>query len=217
MTDFPGEIYSPRTKENKSGVVYDEGKKTITFAEDVTKLDDEVVAIETKLGITDAVINKCGGIKPDSDSVQAIQLQNAAGELILNVDTTNKKVGINIETPLEALHVGGVLRIEGGYNSQLDFYEAAALGGRIYWDKDTTQLIIYNAKSSALDAIKIADSLYIDGQLTINSDRLRIITNFSPATAGADGTQGDICWNSNYLYVCVATNTWKRVELSTWA
>ena len=49
MADFPGGVYSPRTKENKAGVVYNVDKKTIGYVEDVTKLDDEVVAIETFL------------------------------------------------------------------------------------------------------------------------------------------------------------------------
>jgi len=47
--NYPGSVYSPRTKENKSGAVYDADKKTIVFSEDVIKLDDEVVAIETDI------------------------------------------------------------------------------------------------------------------------------------------------------------------------
>ena len=49
MADFPGGVYSPRTKENKPGVAYEPAKTTIGFAEDINKLDDEVVAIETFL------------------------------------------------------------------------------------------------------------------------------------------------------------------------
>ncbi len=47
MASYPGSIYEPRAKENKSGVVYDPTKKTVLFVEDVSKLDDEVVALET--------------------------------------------------------------------------------------------------------------------------------------------------------------------------
>lgn len=50
MASYPDGVYSPRAKENKPGVVYDSAKKTVAFVEDVTKLDDEVVAIETELG-----------------------------------------------------------------------------------------------------------------------------------------------------------------------
>ena len=50
MADFPDAVYSPRTKENKADVIYEPLKKTNSFAEDITKLDDEVIAIETELG-----------------------------------------------------------------------------------------------------------------------------------------------------------------------
>lgn len=50
MATYPGGVYSPRTKENKAGVVYDANKKTVGFVEDVVYLDEEVVAIETELG-----------------------------------------------------------------------------------------------------------------------------------------------------------------------
>jgi len=46
MAVFPGAVYSPRTKENKPGVTYDAAKTKICYAEDITKLDSEVVAIE---------------------------------------------------------------------------------------------------------------------------------------------------------------------------
>lgn len=37
-----------------------------------------------------------------------------------------------------------------------------------------------------------------------------------PASATSPGTTGDNAFDSDYFYVCVATNTWKRVALSTW-
>ncbi len=49
MADYPVSAYSPRTKENKSGVVYDPLKTNVLFVEDISKLDDEVVAIEEDL------------------------------------------------------------------------------------------------------------------------------------------------------------------------
>ena len=38
---------------------------------------------------------------------------------------------------------------------------------------------------------------------------------FQPASSTAVGVVGDICWTASYIYVCTATNTWKRVALST--
>ena len=37
-----------------------------------------------------------------------------------------------------------------------------------------------------------------------------------PATSTSPGSKGDNAFDANYFYVCVATNTWKRVALSTW-
>jgi len=52
--------------------------------------------------------------------------------------------------------------------------------------------------------------------LDVNSDIVRVRTSKTPATSGATGNAGDICWDANYIYVCVATNTWKRSAIATW-
>jgi len=52
--------------------------------------------------------------------------------------------------------------------------------------------------------------------LDINSDILRLRTAKTPATSGAAGNAGNICWDSDYIYICVATNTWKRVAIASW-
>jgi len=40
--------------------------------------------------------------------------------------------------------------------------------------------------------------------------------NTAPASASAAGTLGEIRYTADYIYVCTATNTWKRTALSTW-
>jgi hypothetical protein len=42
------------------------------------------------------------------------------------------------------------------------------------------------------------------------------VTDTVPATATDTGNRGEIRFDSNYMYVCIATNTWKRFALSTW-
>jgi len=53
-------------------------------------------------------------------------------------------------------------------------------------------------------------------KVDVNSDILRLRTAKTPASAGADGNAGDICWDAGYVYVCVAADTWKRAALSAW-
>ena len=52
--------------------------------------------------------------------------------------------------------------------------------------------------------------------LDLNTNKLRLRTAKTPSAANDSGSAGDICWDSGYVYVCVATNTWKRAALSTW-
>jgi hypothetical protein len=42
------------------------------------------------------------------------------------------------------------------------------------------------------------------------------ITNSTPSSATASGILGEIRFDTNYIYVCVATNTWKRSTIATW-
>lgn len=52
--------------------------------------------------------------------------------------------------------------------------------------------------------------------LDVASNTVRVRTAKTPASASDTGNAGDICWDSGYVYICVATNTWKRAALSTW-
>lgn len=49
MADYPTTPFTPRTKENRRGVVYDETKKNFLFAEDLTKIEDEIIEVEEHL------------------------------------------------------------------------------------------------------------------------------------------------------------------------
>lgn len=60
------------------------------------------------------------------------------------------------------------------------------------------------------DAILTA-SMDIDGTTPI-----RMRTESTPASAGVAGNKGEVKWDANYIYICTATNTWKRAALTTW-
>ena len=59
-----------------------------------------------------------------------------------------------------------------------------------------------------------ADAIYSKGG--VKADGQLITGTKTPASATATGTTGTICWDANYIYVCTATNTWKRVAIATW-
>ena len=55
-----------------------------------------------------------------------------------------------------------------------------------------------------------------EAALDINSDTIRLRNSNTPSSATDFGFPGEIRWDANYIYVCVATDTWKRVALSSW-
>lgn len=38
-----------------------------------------------------------------------------------------------------------------------------------------------------------------------------------PASATAPGAPGQWTWDEDYIYLCVAQDTWKRVAITTWS
>jgi hypothetical protein len=53
-------------------------------------------------------------------------------------------------------------------------------------------------------------------KLVVNDDSIQINTAKTPASASATGTTGQIAWDASFVYVCTATDTWKRAALATW-
>ncbi|HEX4639156.1 MAG TPA: hypothetical protein VH170_06700 [Chthoniobacterales bacterium] len=59
------------------------------------------------------------------------------------------------------------------------------------------------------------------GELDVSAGQVSVAGSFiispnAPSSAAAAGAQGTIAWDSNYLYICVAPNTWKRAPLTSW-
>jgi hypothetical protein len=53
--------------------------------------------------------------------------------------------------------------------------------------------------------------------LDINSDKFRVRNSKTPSSTSDTGNTGDICWDSNYIYVCTSTNSWTRSPISSWS
>lgn len=51
-------------------------------------------------------------------------------------------------------------------------------------------------------------------KVDIDSNTIRLRTARTPASATDTGNQGDVCWDASYIYVCTATNTWRRAAIA---
>ncbi len=67
--------------------------------------------------------------------------------------------------------------------------------------------------SSTDDAV---NKLQVTGSVIASQYRLSALSTNPPATATSSGTLGEIRIDANFIYICVATNTWKRSAISSW-
>ena len=126
--------------------------------------------------------------------------------------TFNLTVAGDSVTPGSALQlfisIGGVLQ-----NPNTDFTVA---GNQITFSTAPGSGLIFFGylQGDAVDFNTPADGSVTTAKLASQLD-INLATA-TPASAAATGTEGDIVWDSDYIYVAVGTNTWKRAALSTW-
>lgn len=48
----------------------------------------------------------------------------------------------------------------------------------------------------------------------LSSSKVSLVA--APASAIAPGTAGQIAYDANYIYICIADNTWKRISVNSW-
>tara|TARA_R110000751_G_scaffold307422_1_gene428624 strand:- start:47 stop:748 length:702 start_codon:yes stop_codon:yes gene_type:complete len=101
-----------------------------------------------------------------------------------------------------------------GTNQELYFEESGGIGSMTVRNgsNNGTLRLRANNGSTTTNTLEIDTS----GNVKVLAGNLVISTTSTPASATASGTTGTIAWDSSYVYVCTATNTWKRTAISTW-
>ena len=68
--------------------------------------------------------------------------------------------------------------------------------------------------------LAVTANIFCGGDIGVNGEvttvGLRLLVGSAPATATSTGSAGQIKIDADYIYVCTATNTWKRVAIATW-
>ena len=99
----------------------------------------------------------------------------------------------------------------------------AVNGGNIASTSATVNAFCTTSTTGCLFAVATAVSIgAATGICTVNNAQLKAkqfvlsALNTAPATAASTGTLGEIRIDASHVYVCTATNTWKRVAIATW-
>ena len=150
----------------------------------------------------------------------------------MRIDTSGN-IGIGTSYPTEKLSVSGGAIFSGyGSNAHAGYTNVMTVQqpngnnwglvvqnttagndyGLIFWVGNSgIAYISYGTSGSYNDAFSMDPSTGV----TVAEGRFAINSTAPPITYTQSGTAGELRYDSNYLYICVATNTWKRVLLSS--
>lgn len=136
-------------------------------------------------------LNKAAGISRDVASTLTIRTTNS--EVINILSNTTAQLHYNANTSVDSSNNSG--------NTSWVYVQSGEAGAEVYNN---------GILSSAL---YLSDGL---AYLRAGNNELRVKSGAVPTSSSSTGTQGQIAFDSNYLYYCIGTNTWKRVALTSW-
>lgn len=70
--------------------------------------------------------------------------------------------------------------------------------------------LIYKAKTTHTNQNPISDTSQTNWKVAF-AQQVAV-----PSTAASSGVKGSFAFDSSYIYICTATDTWKRVAIATW-
>jgi hypothetical protein len=160
------------------------------------------------------------------------------GNPLFKCDASTGRVGINgVGSPDCELHVDGDVKVAGDDPRVKIDGDTDSHPGLELYENGTRKWIVYNNytndnltfKTNSDNIMSLTQTgrvgigtqtpivaLDINGGLRVQSDSIAVQNSKTPSSASDTGQAGQICWDTNYLYVCVASNTWKRIALSSW-
>jgi hypothetical protein len=111
----------------------------------------------------------------------------------------------------------GSISAHGDGNFQF-FNNTATSFGRLMFGGTTSSFPAIKRSSANLQARLADDSAFTTleaNAVDMHGSRMRVRTSTTIAQQDAAGNAGEWCWDTSYLYICTATNSWARIPL-TW-
>lgn len=172
--------------------------------------------LQNKSGINSFKYNNGTTDMLEMDNFKATLRNNAGAYLTMNQNDFEYNDGNNgkrLNMPFDNTQIYDELSTGGGFITLENKTFKYDDGTRDRIEADATESILHSpdgAKSLSVNNIGTT----VTGEANFNNKLIK--ASNPPATSSSLGTTGQIEWDSNYIYVSVATNTWKRTQITTW-
>jgi len=195
MSSYPATIFSPRERENWPGIIYDPDKKTLGFAEDFNLSDEEIVAIETVLGVNPmTTANIVYYVDPDdgddfNPGTEAEPFKTIQHAIDLVPKCIRHEVTIYLEP---SLNYSEAVTISGFYGSgEIDIYGRSGTVTDVLITYAGTIFNIYNCSVSKIDFRNFSARVTVDNKYVFRPYLAKSIyvQNVKAGDAGNTGTR----------------------------
>jgi hypothetical protein len=162
----------------------------LTVTGDLTVSPTSIYMGNLRISAADGNLKVNTGIKFSDDSVQSTAYSNV-------------KVATYLPT-----YTGNIANVRLGSSGVLTFADGTTQTTAGTYSNVTVAQYLPTYRGNIADVIT-SGNLIVFGNTFINN-------SYVPALANSTGIAGQIVWNANHLYICIATDTWKRANISTW-
>lgn len=143
-------------------------------------------------------------INGSSNAILEIPMASSATDGIRFLGGVNASANRPTISPMNS--TGDIRFGDQGSGQVFDFQQ-----NKIAFDTDATNTFI-KADNNDPESLEI----HADNDVDLRADRHVIINGTVPAGPSSTGVRGAIIYDNDYIYVCVQTDTWKRVAISSW-
>lgn len=184
--------------------------------------DGSTVAVARPLNVTGTVTSSVNLVGVDavmSGNVSAVDMV-ASGNLLVGDNTGENPLGINLQQDKGNLAIGLLIHNQNtgaDADAKISFETQSAADVSIGIDRgDSNKFKISRSGNLGVNDEMSVDSSGITANTAVTSATFNVSAlETAPASASATGVAGDIRFATDAIYVCTATNTWKKAALST--
>lgn len=183
----------------------------------------------TAVGFSAAAAMTTGGSNVAVGTQAAASATTGTGTTALGYQAGYGPAGVTANATIAGTH-NTFVGSQTGMANATDSSDATAIGYRAVVSGNYALAVGRQASAGATGSVAIGtDSGGVGASTTTNNEIALGTANHTvsvtgkikaaqrtPASATAPGVTGEICWDANYIYICTATNTWKRTAISTW-